>query len=342
MMSSDALGWALGFLLGVFTTLIAAAVIYCVAVRRPAREAGRGRDVRKVWPDSEKGEAGVGCNCKGEKASLFTPRELHETLSRVCANGLRGTAAADQERLPSDHSVPQLPQSLIRPDLAFGPTPRQCGLAEPPMKNSPHVDEETSLQASLTTVQKVLSRRDAQTTELQHQLKEARQTLWLQTVEARSATSRLREVLADPTRAPQAQAETIEELRLEVKELSGRLADAQEQEKYWSMIARRQRAFLLQSEHLGQEGCFLLRRHPCGEVFVVSPPTEEDDGGGHASSRWDVATSHCNPYKVDSWPVEPNVLAHRPSREPHLEQCSEAEEDEAETEEEEEDGKEHD
>lgn len=224
-------------------------------------------------------------------------------------------------------------QSVDRPEqLQFGPTARQRELPEPREKWVPPPAEEKSLGTSLKTVQKVLGRRDAQTSELHRQLREVRQSLWVQTLEARDSNAKLRALLTDPSRVPQAQAEAIENLTLNVKDLSGRLADARTQEKYWLNIAKRQRAFFVQNESIGDEGRQLLRRHPAGEVFLVIAPMSasaaEDIDEAEGAASWDVGSSHCNPYKVDSWPAEPNVLAHRNTMQASFEQCAEGDEEE--------------
>lgn len=274
-------------------------------------------------------------------ADTATPQSGRGTEGGPPSEGGLPGAVPAPEALP--HAVPppriDPPEALglpappaCRPQTSFGPTDRQLALPDPPEKCAPSIDVHSSLEASLATVQKVLGRRDAQTAELHRQLKEARQCLWEQTAEARAATAKLQELLTDPSRGPAMQAETIRELQVEVRDLAGRLADARAQERHWSAIARRQRAFFLQSERLGQEGLLHLRRHPCGEVFLVPPPVaapyEEDDAAaGQDGPGWDVGKSHCNPYKVDSWPFEPNVLAQRPSKEPNLQQWVEGEDE---------------
>jgi len=226
---------------------------------------------------------------------------------------------------------PSMPPSSVdesRSDLELGPTSRQRRRKAPPEKISQSIDEETALQTSLTTVQKILGKRDAQTTELHKQLREARQHLWFHTEEARVANARLHEILADPSRAPQAQAEALGCLKKQVKELSTCLANSRAEEQYWATIAKRQRAFFVQNERLSREPGEILRKHPAGDIFLAPPPVVvHDDEQPNQQPSWDIATSHCNPYCVDSWPFEPNVLAQRASQEPNLD-CLEEGEDE--------------
>lgn len=223
------------------------------------------------------------------------------------------------------------------PPKEFGPTERQRSLLDPPEKCAMDVCEETAELTSLATLQRILSKRDAQTTELHRQLKEARQCLWLQTSEARAANARLHALLTDPSKAPQAQAEALQRLQQEVRGLSGLVAETRAKEQHWSAIAKRQRAFFMQSERLSQEGVGLLRRHPAGDIFLAPPPVVLEDDEPFDQRAWDVGTSHCNPYSVDSWPFEPNVLAQRASQEPGLQRWNECEEEEDDDDDEEED-----
>lgn len=223
-------------------------------------------------------------------------------------------------------TLEQTPPPPVGPPKMFGPTDKQLQLADPPEKYSAAIDEELSERASLATLQRILGKRDAQTTELHRQLKEARQSLWLQASEARAATARLHALLSDPLKAPAAQAEALLQLREEVKELSRRLGESRSKEQHWSAIAKRQRAFFMQSERMSQEGTSLLRRHPAGDIFLAPSPVIIDDEDATHQPSWDVGTSHCNPYCVDSWPFEPNVLAQRASVEPNLQNWAEEDE----------------
>lgn len=222
----------------------------------------------------------------------------------------------------------------VGPPKMFGPTDRQCAVLDPPEKCLGFVDEDESQRNSVVTLQRIFSKRDAQTTELHRQLRDTRQQLWQQTAEARAATARLNACLSDASRTPHEQAEAIVRLQSQVKELSGNLAEARHQEQQWASIAKRQRAYLQQSERISQEGMQILRRHPAGEVFLAPAPVYDDEEA-REEPVWDVGTgrtssggsSHCNPYVIDSWPFEPNVLAARASVPPNLNQWEEGDED---------------
>uniref|UniRef100_A0A7S4VP53 Uncharacterized protein n=1 Tax=Alexandrium monilatum TaxID=311494 RepID=A0A7S4VP53_9DINO len=207
--------------------------------------------------------------------------------------------------------------------LGFGPTSRQLRLPDPP-ETGFDINEDVAMRTSLKTIQRQLHKRDMQTTELHRQLRQCQEALWEQTLEARSASKRLRDLLADPSQVKAEHARELERLEVELRVVSSKLADTKAAEMRWAWIAKRQRAFFLQSEKMGQEGMDLVRRHPAGEVFVAPPPVcLEGDDENCRSPPWDVGTSHINPYVIDSWPFEPNVLAQKASAEPGLNRLDE-------------------
>lgn len=204
--------------------------------------------------------------------------------------------------------------------LDFGPTPQQLEKACPPETCHISLDERDSLRNSLTSLRGQLGRRDSQTTELHRQLRQCQEALWNQKLEASSASKRLQEVLTDPERVPAVQADEMRQLHQQVEELATAHAEALGSTRHWQWIARRQRAFLVQNEKMEPGIREILMRHPAGEVFVVPPPVilDEDREDDATKGPWDVGTSHLNPYAVDSWPLEPNVLAQRCAAEPNL------------------------
>lgn len=207
------------------------------------------------------------------------------------------------------------------PEKTFGPTKLQRKLPKPPEKPAPLVPETVALKSSLAAVQQCLSSRDRQTAELQKQLKECRQALWEQTQISSASEDRLQRLLAAPGRVPQVQSEEISKLQEKISALSSRLADTKSSETYWSVVAKRQRAYFLQSEQHGPEAGQLIKKHPAGEVFVAPPPILGE--AGDMGPAFDVGTSFANPYVCDSWPFEPNVLAKRTPQEPTMQPLEE-------------------
>lgn len=181
------------------------------------------------------------------------------------------------------------------------------------------------MMRSLDTVQRNLARRDSQTQELHRQLRITEQECIRNKMEANYSRKRLQDLLSDPSLAPQFQAQELGQLRQTIDDLSTRLADSRSSETTWSKIAKRQRAFFMQSELVAQEGVNLFRKHPAGELFLAPPPDrvylEDDDIDVSYDTRkppWDVGTHHINPYATDSWPFEPNACSQRCAAEPNL------------------------
>lgn len=192
------------------------------------------------------------------------------------------------------------------------------------------VNAENGMRASVLTLQKQLRRRDSQTSELHRQLRGLEQAHWQQTLEARHASKQLQDLLGDPTQSPQLQANEIRRLQVQGEDLGCRLADARAREAHWEVVARRQKAFLMQSEHTQQLTPKTLQYHPAGEVFLAPSPLEgigfddeEEPFTAGTGKPWDVGSAHINPYPIDSWPAEPNVLAYRSPNELGLQSLDE-------------------
>mmetsp|Transcript_133691 Transcript_133691/g.243792 ORF Transcript_133691/g.243792 Transcript_133691/m.243792 type:complete len:534 (+) Transcript_133691:151-1752(+) len=223
----------------------------------------------------------------------------------------------------SEDDAPKRKDSgVVRHNKVLSPSNRQKRYSDPPELSRRHVDEDSSLSASLVTVQRNLSRRDVQCQELHRQLKAAMKECAHLRLEASHFNKRLQDLLTNPAIGTHAQAEEIHILRAKVEELSGRLAETKSSEMQWSLIAKRQRAFFMQQERLSQEGLNLLKKHPAGEIFLAPPPVYLEDDIDEEPHRlkvpWDVGTSHANPYVTDSWPFEPNACAQRVAVEPNL------------------------
>lgn len=222
---------------------------------------------------------------------------------------------------------PPPPPARLEPkrDLHFGPTDHQRTLPDPPEPQRgqvPEEAEELGYETSLSTVQRALGKRDAQTTDLHRQLRELRQMLFHETAEARSANGKLQALLADPSKAPAEQAVELRRLQQETSDLSGRLTETKQRERHWLNIARQQRLYLMHSEHFQQqEEANVLKKHPAGEVFIAVQPVIDEDDLAHPNRG--IAQSHCDPYSVDSWPFEPNAMASRNNFEPGFQELEE-------------------
>jgi len=272
--------------------------------------------------------------------SLLPPPTLDTTLKPQASSSsewgatLKPAAAkppvelCDASTLTEAEHFPQAQVQVSK--LELSPSARQKRYCDPPEKGWQHIDEERSARVSLVTVQRNLYKRDSQTQELHRQLRETQKDCISQKLEATHAVKRLQDLLSDPGQAPQVQAAELRTLRVKVEDLSGRLADTKQSEIQWQIVAKRQRAFFMQSERVAQEGVNIFRKHPAGELFLAPPPVylEDDADEDPRKPPWDIGTSHINPYVNDSWPFEPNACAQRCAVEPNLSRWDEEHGDE--------------
>eukprot|EP00927_Polykrikos_kofoidii_P035369 TRINITY_DN29943_c0_g2_i1.p1 TRINITY_DN29943_c0_g2~~TRINITY_DN29943_c0_g2_i1.p1 ORF type:complete len:586 (-),score=120.71 TRINITY_DN29943_c0_g2_i1:182-1846(-) len=200
---------------------------------------------------------------------------------------------------------------------AFGPTKRQCLASEPPEKATFQGDDGASYRLSIATLQKQLQRREVQAQELHRQIRDCQQALRQQTLTHKNVRRRLKELLNDQSTASRLQVEELTDLRRTKDTTGKRLTETRNAELHWATMAKRHRAFFLQTERLVSEGVesrrgVMVQQHPAGEIFLAPPPvTVDGDEEDVRKTPWDVGTSIMNPYITDSWPFEPNVLAQR-------------------------------
>eukprot|EP00928_Gymnodinium_smaydae_P078503 TRINITY_DN6259_c0_g1_i1.p1 TRINITY_DN6259_c0_g1~~TRINITY_DN6259_c0_g1_i1.p1 ORF type:complete len:517 (+),score=99.36 TRINITY_DN6259_c0_g1_i1:126-1676(+) len=211
------------------------------------------------------------------------------------------------------------------PDASFGPTRRQLRRSEPPEKASFHLDEGSALQQSMAILRRQAHKRDGQAAELEAQIESCQRLMRDHAASFQRTTRKLETATRDPASTLQLQAELIAELRRRKEDLAERLQATGEAEARWSMLARCQRAYFVQSDRLAHEGAMVIRRyaggdpfvaHPAGDLALASPPLAVESSD--ADLPWDIANAVMNPYATDSWPFEPNVLAARRNFEPSL------------------------
>mmetsp|Transcript_13076 Transcript_13076/g.30662 ORF Transcript_13076/g.30662 Transcript_13076/m.30662 type:complete len:383 (+) Transcript_13076:82-1230(+) len=237
-----------------------------------------------------------------------------EKLAQAVKTALKGAVAASQ-----------------KPSKAFGPTDLQTSQPDPKdEKEDIPVSETHSMKGTLESLGKSLSSRERQINALQNQLRRCQDMYEERTREADGGEQSLHQLLDDPSRLQQAHQERIQRRNGRVEELSSGLRRAKEQAKYYASLVQQQRAFFLQGERISAcGGSEALAKHPAGEIALVPrPPAMSDE----KPEVWDVGTAIANPYIVDSWPFEPNVLANRSPKEAAMQPCSEETEEDLEEE----------
>eukprot|EP00411_Alexandrium_monilatum_P041188 CAMPEP_0175405628 /NCGR_PEP_ID=MMETSP0095-20121207/39149_1 /TAXON_ID=311494 /ORGANISM="Alexandrium monilatum, Strain CCMP3105" /LENGTH=369 /DNA_ID=CAMNT_0016704469 /DNA_START=47 /DNA_END=1157 /DNA_ORIENTATION=+ len=192
------------------------------------------------------------------------------------------------------------------------------------------VAEELAIKSTLETLGRSLSSRAKQISSLEGQLKVCHDILEDRTREADAGAQDLRDLLADPSKLSEAHRQRVQKRTDRVKELSDTLEKTREQAKRYQMLAHQQRAFFLQGERISASGgTEAVARCSAGELAVVQRPPPMGD---EKPEVWDIGTAVANPYVVDSWPFEPNVLASRTSKEATMQSCVEETEEDLEEE----------
>jgi len=197
--------------------------------------------------------------------------------------------------------------------LMFGPSKSQEQLADPPEKREDVVKETTTLRSTLQNLRQSISSREKQIDSLSAQLVDCEKLYGTSSGGADATGVCHRLLLADPDNLGQVHGERIRRRQTRIAELEAALEDARGQAKYYHSLSQQQRAFFLQSERVAVSGgTESLNRHRAGAVFLVDQPVSLGDDSVKA---WDVGNAIANPYIVDSWPFEPNVLARRAPQE---------------------------
>lgn len=126
----------------------------------------------------------------------------------------------------------------------------------------------------------------------------------------KASAARETALLSDPSLIAKEHAESQERCRKEVTELASAMVRKQAEARTYEDLVKQQKQYFIQSErilmHGGQDK---ISRHPTGDIALAMQPLRI--AADEKLEVWDVGTAIANPYVVDSWPFEPNVLAAR-------------------------------
>lgn len=192
----------------------------------------------------------------------------------------------------------------------WGPSRRQGQLGEePPCKEEKVERESVTIRSTLGALNQNLNSRVRQIASLTDQIAIAKAAVNKEDGKIADVEDRLR-LAKDP-----AKLHSVYEARCKLKqqafeEHSKGLERAKAEVKRYQALVKQQDAFFTQAQtiYCGQHSHERIQRFPAGEVFLVPQPLAMDD---EKAESWDVGTAVANPYEVDSWPFEPNVLARR-------------------------------
>lgn len=196
------------------------------------------------------------------------------------------------------------------PNKRFGPTSKQQFVfTEPPLKPEKIERETTTLQMTLSAIEQNLGSRHRQINSLGDQLEACKKELAQAKVKSDGTSETLRTLKQEPNGATTVHASRLRKKKENLENLVKSLDKTKDERKRNEALTKQQHAYLTQTELLYRRGGLeSINKFPAGDVFLTPAPLPVDDDGVEV---WDVGTAHANPYTVDSWPFEPNVLARR-------------------------------
>jgi len=191
----------------------------------------------------------------------------------------------------------------------WGPSRRQNNYEDPPYKEEKLEKEMTTMRSTFSSLAQNLANRERQIISLKAQRDVAKAAVRDEEDKVSELEETLRQV-SDPKKLPAVYESKRTLQKQDLEKLTVELQRTKAEAKQMQTLAKQQHAFFVQAETIfcQERGAERMRRFPAGEVFIVPQPLPMDD---EKAESWDVGTAVANPYEVDSWPFEPNVLARR-------------------------------
>lgn len=210
-------------------------------------------------------------------------------------------------------------KSQWAPPKKYGPSKRQRGFEEPPCKQEEPQREIVTIRSGLQAVSQSLNSRVKQLASLQRQLELTKEHYGAECKKVDELEDTLA-MLKDPTKLSVVQ-EALKQLQERLASLEKQLVTSKENTEMYKKLVKQQNGFIMQAETVffQERGAERLTRCPAGELFLIPQPLALDA----KADCFDIATQFANPYEVDSWPFEPNVLARRTSKECPMDEMAE-------------------
>lgn len=216
----------------------------------------------------------------------------------------------------------RLPPKKFAKSKAAATNKQVFSAEEPCEKDEKKERESLTIKASLDAVNSSLKNRERQIASLTRQLAFCKSVSEKEEAKVNEVSTILQSgrnpsvsAVALYSDQLQRRKEKLKQLRLDVERTRSERMRNEE-------LAKQQHSYLMQTELLYRQGMHnRIQRFPSGDVFLAHQPLPVDDDGAAETS--DVGTAYANPYEVDSWPFEPNVLARRASQETSMDTLNE-------------------
>jgi len=190
----------------------------------------------------------------------------------------------------------------------WGPSRRQNNYTDPPEKEEKLEKELTTIKSTMGALNQNLSSRERQIVSLKAQLGVCKEHHKQAETEVAEIDETLR-LARDPAQLPTVHSARRKKQQEELENLEKQLVQTKAEGQHYQSLSKQQHAFFMQADTIYcRSGVERMHHFPAGEVFLVPQPLPMED---EKADSWDVGTSFANPYEVDSWPFEPNVLARR-------------------------------
>lgn len=190
----------------------------------------------------------------------------------------------------------------------FQPSRRQKNYPDPPEKDEDIKKEAFVLRSTSQSLNQNLGSRERQIKSLKKQLEDVKQ-IRAEEEQKEAALDESLRLLQDDANVASVHGKRQLQLKQKHEQISKELERAKADAKRYEALAKQQHAFFMQADTIYcRGGVERIQRFVAGEVFLVPQPLPMDE---EKVESWDVGTAIANPYEVDSWPFEANVLARR-------------------------------
>jgi len=192
---------------------------------------------------------------------------------------------------------------------AYGPSGTQERLADPPEKEEEAVNESVTLKLTLQSLEQNVAARRRQIASLNQQVATCQDLCRSMKEQADQAVEREKAIRHNAVDLRDVHREQIARQSQRVTELQRSVEKSEQCATTYRTEFRKQRRYLVQCERISAfGGRNTSSKHPAGDIALALQPLPFHE---ERPETWDVGTAIANPYNVDSWPFEPNVLARR-------------------------------
>mmetsp|Transcript_108109 Transcript_108109/g.187617 ORF Transcript_108109/g.187617 Transcript_108109/m.187617 type:complete len:826 (-) Transcript_108109:84-2561(-) len=248
---------------------------------------------------AEKQESSASVSDSSVQTNEDVKIEPHKRMSEAFEKALIASAAAART-----------------PNKRFGASRIQRRYTDPPEKDERIYKETATLSTTASVLNQQVSCRERQLASLRAQLEVARKLHEEQKASTEASKAAYDKMLSNSSGMEEVRDSRLAARKKRIAEFTKELEKTRTQGERNHELAQQQRLYIHQSDNVDRRGGKdVIKWHSAGEVFLVPRPPPLGD---EKIETWDVGTAIANPYVVDSWPFEPNVMAKRTCQDPPM------------------------